>query len=191
MGSLDEQEIEGQLKREGASGPRLTPDLIDATIVEARYHHFTGTTLTVCCLILKNGFCVVGESAAADPVNFNPRIGRELANIDARRKIWALEGYLLRESLHRAPRGKPNVSQAFGETDRRPTQEILDGVVVNAIPTSANPLAQKWGDLSSDRQQRVINEREAELIALKHNQKPSQTFGGPQSSEYRQDVEGS
>jgi hypothetical protein len=48
---------------------------------------------------LKNGFHVVGESAAASPANFDMELGRKIARDNARNKIWALEGYLLRSKL--------------------------------------------------------------------------------------------
>lgn len=66
------------------------------------YHVFPGTTLTVCALRLRNGFVVTGESAAASPENFDQAIGRTIARDKARQKIWALEGYLLRERLSAA-----------------------------------------------------------------------------------------
>lgn len=81
------------------TAPRVTPDQVDATIVAEDYHVFTGTTLTVCCLILKNGFTVTGESACASPENFDAAFGRKLARDEAKRKIWALEGYALRNTL--------------------------------------------------------------------------------------------
>ena len=40
-----------------------------------------------------------GESACASPENFNEEIGRKIAKENARGKIWALEGYLLKEKL--------------------------------------------------------------------------------------------
>ncbi len=64
-----------------------------------QYHVFTGTTMTVCALTLRNGYIVTGESAAASPENFDQAIGRKIARDNARNKIWALEGYLLREKL--------------------------------------------------------------------------------------------
>lgn len=98
--SLDEQAIEKQIQEKGLNAPRLTPDLIDQTIVKEDYYVFPGTTLTVCLLTLKNGYHVVGESAAASPENFNEAVGQQIAKRNARDKIWALEGYLLRERLH-------------------------------------------------------------------------------------------
>ena len=97
--SKDEQAIEAEIQAKGLNAPRLTPEKIDETIIIEDYHVFHGTTLTVCCLTLRNGFSVIGESAAASPENFNAEIGRKIARSNARDKIWALEGYALRERL--------------------------------------------------------------------------------------------
>jgi hypothetical protein len=105
--------------------PRITPERIQAVI--ASEHYFTaeegvigaykangdvyvGTMpddlnasalplLTICVLVLANGFTVLGKSACASPENFNAEIGRRIAREDAERQIWALEGYLLRTTL--------------------------------------------------------------------------------------------
>lgn len=95
----DEQAIEKEINDKGLNAPRLNPAHIDAQIVAESYHVFPGTTLTVCALTLQNGFNVVGESAAASPANFDQEIGRKIARENARQKIWALEGYLLRSKL--------------------------------------------------------------------------------------------
>lgn len=97
--SKDEAQIESEIQAKGLNAPRLNPDMIDATIVSEMYHIFPGTTLTVCALSLRNGYIVTGESAAASPANFDQAIGRKIARDNARNKIWALEGYLLREKL--------------------------------------------------------------------------------------------
>lgn len=97
--NTNEQQIENEIQRKGLNAPRLTPDMIDATIVSEQYHVFPGTTMTVCALTLRNGYLVTGESAAASPENFDQAIGRKIARDNARNKIWSLEGYLLRESL--------------------------------------------------------------------------------------------
>jgi hypothetical protein len=104
MSAMDEREIEQEIQAKGLTAPRLTPDDLDAKIAGEMYHVFPGTTLTVCCLILENGFTVTGEAAAASPENFDAEVGRKIARAEARDKIWQLEGYLLREQLHqRAP----------------------------------------------------------------------------------------
>lgn len=95
----NETAIENAIQEAGLNAPRLTPELIDKTIVHADYHVFGKTCLTVCCLTLKNGFNVTGESACASPANFNREIGERIAFDNARQKIWALEGYLLKDRL--------------------------------------------------------------------------------------------
>ena len=101
MAGHDERQIEEEINEKGLNAPRLKPEDIDATIVDEKYHVFDGTTLTVACLILKNGFTVTGESAAASAENFDEEIGRKIARENARNKIWALEGYLLRNELYK------------------------------------------------------------------------------------------
>lgn len=96
---MTEAEIEKEIVSRGLTAPRLTPDHIDGCIVGESYYVFPGTTLTVCALTLRNGFHVTGESAAASPANFDEVIGRRIARDNARNKIWALEGYLLRSKL--------------------------------------------------------------------------------------------
>jgi hypothetical protein len=98
--SNDENTIEQRIVEAGKTAPRLTPQQIDETIASAAFHVFPGTTLTVCCLTLRNGFHVTGESAAASPENFDEAIGRDIAHRNARDKIWSLEGYLLRQRLY-------------------------------------------------------------------------------------------
>jgi hypothetical protein len=95
----DEDKIEGEIQSKGLNAPRLNPAHIDSKILAEQYHVFPGTTLTVCCMILQNGFTVTGESAAASPENFDAEIGKKIARSNAREKIWALEGYLLRQQL--------------------------------------------------------------------------------------------
>jgi hypothetical protein len=96
-----EQMIESEIQTKGLNAPRLSPEKIDAVIVGEDYFVFPNTTTTVCCLKLRNGYTVVGESASVSAENFDVELGRKIARQHARDKIWALEGYLLRESLQR------------------------------------------------------------------------------------------
>jgi len=96
---MNEQELEKEIQDKGLIAPRLTPDLIDAAIKKAVYYVFEDSCLTVCCLTLQNGFTVTGESACASPENFDAEIGQDIAYSNARNKIWALEGYLLKQKL--------------------------------------------------------------------------------------------
>ena len=99
MTEATETAIENEIQEKGLNAPRLTPGHIDGAIVAEQYHVFEGTTTTVCCLTLKNGFTVTGESAAASPENFDREIGEKIARQNARDKIWPLEGYLLKNRL--------------------------------------------------------------------------------------------
>lgn len=56
--------------------------------------------LTFCVLVLKNGFTVTGESACADPANYDQEIGESIARANAANKIWPLLGFMLRDQLH-------------------------------------------------------------------------------------------
>ena len=94
------QTVEQEIQAKGLNAPRITPEHVERCIVRAQYHQFPGTTVTVCCLHLQNGFTVLGESACASPENFDAELGRRIAYDDAKRKIWQLEGYLLRERLN-------------------------------------------------------------------------------------------
>lgn len=103
---MSEEAIEQEIQAKGLNAPRLTPATIDAAIASEAYHVFDGSCLTVCCLTLLNGFTVTGESACASPANFNAELGQKIAREKARDKIWALEGYLLKERLYIQPAAK-------------------------------------------------------------------------------------
>ncbi len=87
----DPRQIEG-------GGPRILPADVEAAIKTTKF--LVEGTLTICVLELQNGFRVTGESACADPANFNQAKGEELARKDACEKIWPLLGYALRDRLH-------------------------------------------------------------------------------------------
>lgn len=88
---VDPRQIEG-------GGPRILPADIEAAIKLENY--LVDGTLTICVLTLQNGFKVTGESACADPANFNAAKGAELARKAACEKIWPLLGYALRDRLY-------------------------------------------------------------------------------------------
>jgi hypothetical protein len=81
---------------------RITKEGINAKITKVAYHLLPRTTLTICVITVENGFTVTGESACADPANFNKEIGESIAFENAFEKLWALEGYLLKQRMHEA-----------------------------------------------------------------------------------------
>jgi hypothetical protein len=112
--TTNEQKIESEIQAKGLNAPRLSPQMIDDAIVDEAYVYGdrwpqpeggfpTAQTalgcLTICVLVLKNGFTIVGKSACASPENFDAELGKKIAREDARRQIWALEGYALRNKL--------------------------------------------------------------------------------------------
>ena len=109
---MEDREIESEIQAKGLTAPRVTPQRIEDVIAEEYF--FTadaalkgtpGETssacrlLTFCVLVLKNGFTVTGESACASPENFDKELGQKIARKHATDKIWALEGYALKERL--------------------------------------------------------------------------------------------
>lgn len=100
-----------------AVAPRVTLANIEGAI--AHTFHFTGhqaavltqpvgrevprelEVLTVCLMVLKNGFTVVGKSAPASPENFDAELGRKFAYDDGVRQLWPLMGFALRDRLAR------------------------------------------------------------------------------------------
>ena len=55
--------------------------------------------LSLCILVMKNGFTIVGKSAPASAANFNAELGRKFAYEDAVRQVWPLMGFSLRDRL--------------------------------------------------------------------------------------------
>lgn len=83
-----------------AVAPRVTPERIEAVIAATDFYVFPGSTVTVCCLTLKNGAKVLGHNyGAIDTARQDWDGGRFEARAMAIEKVWELEGYALRERL--------------------------------------------------------------------------------------------
>jgi len=80
----------------------LTLGEIQAKVKRTYYHVVPDTTLTICVLVLENGFTVTGTSACVDPAKFSKAVGEQIAYNNAIEEIWALEGYLLRQQRFEA-----------------------------------------------------------------------------------------
>lgn len=55
--------------------------------------------LSICVVVMRNGFVVIGKSAPASAANFNADLGRKFAYEDAIRQLWPLMGFALRDRL--------------------------------------------------------------------------------------------
>lgn len=119
----ENETVEQEIQRKGLTAPRVTPQQIESAIHSEHYftaadaansagavgvHHHADIAaripyplnlLTICVLVLRNGFAVTGESACASPENFNAELGQKIARANAINKIWPLEGYLLKQRL--------------------------------------------------------------------------------------------
>lgn len=91
--------VEQEIQRKGLNAPRVTDADVEANVADELYHVFPDTTVTVCCLRLKNNFTVIGHSACASKQNFDVKLGQRIARDDAKRQIWGLMGYELRTTL--------------------------------------------------------------------------------------------
>lgn len=120
---MSDKDIEQEIQDKGKTAPRVTPGHIESLIAEEIYIvpgdsvHWTDhlaaqgnaqheltiqslSLLTICVIVLRNGFTVTGESACASPENYDAEIGRKIARENAINKIWPLEGYLLKQKLY-------------------------------------------------------------------------------------------
>ena len=93
-------DIEGEIAQRHtftAGEALLSMDVLSAANVGSPLH-----ILTVCILVMNNGFVVIGKSAPASPENFNAELGKKLAYEDCIRQLWPLMGFALRDKLSEA-----------------------------------------------------------------------------------------
>lgn len=95
----------------------VTKEHIESIIKKVAYNRVMDTTTTIAAIVLENGFVVIGESACANPELFNEQLGQQLALDDAIRKVWMLEGYLLREAYYEQERAVLEATAAEANTD--------------------------------------------------------------------------
>lgn len=97
-GSLEATDLASQAVQKTPN--RVSLDSIKAKIAQVQYiNPEICPTMTLALVKMENGFILLGESAPADPANFNAELGQQFALENAIRKAWPLEGYLLREAL--------------------------------------------------------------------------------------------
>lgn len=119
--TISDQTIEAEIQAKGADvAPRITPADIEAQISAEFYlngYDFADSEkavrirhndnradvhmslLTMCVLVLNNGFTVFGHSACVSSENFDAEIGAKVARANAVAKIWSLMGYELKSKL--------------------------------------------------------------------------------------------
>ena len=91
---LDDKELDAALSASPA--PRVTKEYIESRIVDKSFTRFNDT-VTICQIVLDNGYSVRGESACVNPENYNTEIGQRIAYDNAFNTLWPLFGFLLSE----------------------------------------------------------------------------------------------
>lgn len=82
--------------------PLITKERLDYLVAQGSitYYRFPDTTITICNITLANGFSLIGKSACVSADNFDALKGEQRAFMNAKEKLWELEGYLLAQTLH-------------------------------------------------------------------------------------------
>lgn len=89
--------------RLGHTAPRVTLADLEDNIVHVefvKHRAVSGQTLRWAVLTLRNGFALAGEpSASVSPENDSDELGEKFALENAKKALWPLMGYALREKL--------------------------------------------------------------------------------------------
>ena len=76
----------------------ITKEFLEAEAISVKFSHITGT-LTHCAITVEGGFTFTGESACADPANYDEIKGQKYAHENAISKMWLPYGFLLKHQL--------------------------------------------------------------------------------------------
>lgn len=109
---------------------------IESVIQKVEYVRLDGTNVTICWLTLRNGFVVTGESSCVDPAEFKETVGKDLAFAAAKKKVWELEGYLLKQRMFEAEQAKP----------KEPKRVPVKTAVTPNMETAEDDYFVKWSD---------------------------------------------
>lgn len=108
-----------ELSARGATAPRVSLDHMKSRVVAEHYLNVGAALdamslahshpspapdsplhlMTLCTLVLDNGFVVLGKSAPASAANFDEEKGKTFAYEDAIKQLWPLMGFALRDHL--------------------------------------------------------------------------------------------
>lgn len=91
---IDDKKLDELLAASPAE--RVTKEYIESRIADKQFTRLL-PTVTICSIVLDNGYSVRGESACVNPENYNQEIGERIAYDNAFDKLWSLFGFLLAE----------------------------------------------------------------------------------------------
>jgi len=103
---MDDQSIEQEIKEKGLTAPRVSLRDLNANIVHTeivKHVSHSGQVLRWAVLTATNGHAIHGEpSCSVSPENDNAEIGEKIAIENARKAMWPLMGYALKQKLSEA-----------------------------------------------------------------------------------------
>ena len=111
--NITDEGIEREIVEKGKTAPRITPQMLEDQVLAEYWGRASDLfkeapelkalqCLTVCVLVTKNGFTLIGSSACASPENYDAEIGRKIARGKAIEQLWPLLGYELKTNLNAA-----------------------------------------------------------------------------------------
>lgn len=99
-----DENVDQAAARLGLTAPRVTLEALNAAIIDVEFvRHVakSGQVLRWAVLTLRNGFAHAGDpSASVSAANDSQELGERYALENARRSLWPLLGYALKEQLH-------------------------------------------------------------------------------------------
>ena len=102
--------------------------------------------ITVCALLLDNGYVQLGTSAAADLLNFDSERGRGAARNNAFNQLWPLFGFEMRNKI--------TMDKVVGDDGKRPVADLVNGTSKDAVceeddgcPTERARLQREWREM--------------------------------------------
>ncbi len=96
----DLEAIDAKAASVAKTDDRVTLDFMMSRVVNVEYiNPESKPSLTIAVVTHVNGYVFTGESAPADPANFNEALGKERAFKKAIESLWALEAFALRERM--------------------------------------------------------------------------------------------
>ena len=100
---MNEVALEKEIQAKGLVAPRVTPDDLDAAVVDTeivKHISKSGKVLRWAVLTTGNGYAVVGRPSVSVSVeNDNAEIGEKVAISNSRNELWPLLGYELQSKL--------------------------------------------------------------------------------------------
>lgn len=91
--------IDNMNTKNTGTGLTVNRDEVTDTIIEKQFYHFPGTNHIVCCIKMRNGFTMIGDSSCVADENYDADVGRMWAYENAVGRAIDFESYMLKQRL--------------------------------------------------------------------------------------------